>query len=413
MKKKTVFLMLAFVMMSAASVDAQVRIGGNVNPNKSAILDLNATDDLTATGSLGLALPRVKLKATTDPYPLKAHVQGMIVYNTESANDVVRGTYYNDGKKWVMTEHATLVGTDDGGLIVTNPTTINEFYAVAIKAGGVTTAKIADGAVTLAKMAINSVDATKIIDKSVGSADIANNAIITANIQDANVTLAKLAPNSVDSNKIVDKSIATVDLADGAVTAVKLNAMGAEANQALVYNGSAWTPTTLTASAYSRGSAPCSGVIVYGGAYDGTVETIRRMNSDFEPNWSDPSFSIQGKDLCWAIADIPEKKKWADAKTACAALNTDNRLWRLPNLKELQVLYEAIGGKGGSATALTALDTYGTGLSKGAAAMHSDRYWARTEYTKDSFAYCFDFNDGGRGGAADTFSFYVRCVRSL
>jgi hypothetical protein len=413
MKKKTVFLMLAFIMMSAASVDAQVRIGGNADPNESAVLDLNATDDVTATGSLGLALPRVKLNATTNPYPLKAHVQGMMVYNTESAGDVVRGAYYNDGKKWVMTRHATLVGTDGGGLIVINPTAIDEPDTVAIKAEGVTEPKIATGAVTLAKMAINSVDATKIVDKSVGSAAIANGAVITATIRDANVTLAKLAPNSVNSAIIANSSIATVDLANGAVTAVKLNAMGAETDQALVYNGSAWTPTALTASAYSRSSAPCNGAIVYGGAYNG-LSNPKYVDGNFESNWSDSTFSIQGKDLCWAIADISGKKIWEDAKTACAALNTDNRLWRLPNLKELQVLYEAIGGRGGSTTALTALDTYGYGVSKGASAMQSDPYWTSTNSLQPNLAYYFNFSNGNRGYANITpTTYYVRCVRSL
>src|SRR5690606_8893417 len=34
--------------------------------------------------------------------PLSAHVAGMMLYNTATANDVVPGIYYNDGTKWIL-----------------------------------------------------------------------------------------------------------------------------------------------------------------------------------------------------------------------------------------------------------------------------------------------------------------------
>jgi uncharacterized protein (TIGR02145 family) len=102
MTKKTFFLMLMLIMMSVASVNAQVRIGGLDDPNESAILDLNASD-AADNGTLGLALPRVALTSTAETVK-----KGMIVYNTATANDVTPGTYYNDGSKWIRLESGTL-----------------------------------------------------------------------------------------------------------------------------------------------------------------------------------------------------------------------------------------------------------------------------------------------------------------
>jgi uncharacterized protein (TIGR02145 family) len=117
MTKTTVLLVLAFIMMSAASVNAQVRIGGLDNPNPSAVLDLNATD-ATNDGKLGLALPRVELTSTNSYYPLQAHVKGMIVYNTATAGDITPGTYYNDGSQWIRLENGTLTAAP---IIITQP----------------------------------------------------------------------------------------------------------------------------------------------------------------------------------------------------------------------------------------------------------------------------------------------------
>jgi hypothetical protein len=62
----------------------------------------DANSDLTlASEDKGLLLNRVELEETTDPAPLTAHVEGMVVYNTATAGDVAPGQYYNDGTQWV------------------------------------------------------------------------------------------------------------------------------------------------------------------------------------------------------------------------------------------------------------------------------------------------------------------------
>ena len=99
-KNNLLHVILFLVMIQgSASLKAQVRIGGSVNPNPNAILDLNAND--TAIGSKGLLLPRVALVSTTSASPLAEHITGMYVYNTATANDVMPGVYYNDGTRWI------------------------------------------------------------------------------------------------------------------------------------------------------------------------------------------------------------------------------------------------------------------------------------------------------------------------
>lgn len=93
---KKIYLSLAFSLFVSAGF-AQTKIGvvGKSTPdvNTNAVLELEADNK-------GLLLPRVELTQTKDAAPLKAHVEGMTVYNTAKVADVVPGFYYNDGAKW-------------------------------------------------------------------------------------------------------------------------------------------------------------------------------------------------------------------------------------------------------------------------------------------------------------------------
>jgi uncharacterized protein (TIGR02145 family) len=104
MKKKSVFLMLTLVIISAASVNAQVLIGENAAnaPHAGAILELSPV----AGTNLGLLLPNVALSNNATEFALGSSVNedqttatGMIVYNTA---DVLNGPglYVWDGSKW-------------------------------------------------------------------------------------------------------------------------------------------------------------------------------------------------------------------------------------------------------------------------------------------------------------------------
>jgi hypothetical protein len=195
--KKIFFLMLMLLMLSTASMNAQVRIGGIDDPNTSAILDLNATD-ATNAGTVGLALPRVELTSTGNKAPLNSHVAGMTVYNTKTTGDVTPGTYYNDGEKWTRVGSGSLITEVDG--IIGNEVTNATSNGVLERAGSGTVA----APYTLG---------------------IANNGVTTA--------------------RIIDR----------AVTGDKINQMSATSGQVLKYNGSTWAPANPENVAYIDGTA--------------------------------------------------------------------------------------------------------------------------------------------------------------
>ena len=99
--RKVLFLLLFLVILGAANVSAQVRIGGDEEPNAAAVLDLNVDD--SNDGTKGLALPRVNLASNKDKLVYSDLLEGMLVYNTNAGmtggNGV--GVYYWDGSEWV------------------------------------------------------------------------------------------------------------------------------------------------------------------------------------------------------------------------------------------------------------------------------------------------------------------------
>ena len=80
-----------------------------------------------------------------------------------------------------------------------------------------------------------------------GTISIAPNGVTNAHLADNAVTLTKVAANSVDASKIVDASITAADMQNATITADKLNASGANANDVLRYNGTAWVPAAVSA----------------------------------------------------------------------------------------------------------------------------------------------------------------------
>jgi len=103
--KKVLFLLLLLVILGVANMSAQVRIGGDGEPNAAAVLDLNEDDD-TNDGTKGLALPRVSLDSNTAILAgATSNLNGMLVYNTNtSTSNGLSGTgiYYWDGTRWLL-----------------------------------------------------------------------------------------------------------------------------------------------------------------------------------------------------------------------------------------------------------------------------------------------------------------------
>ncbi|GHT61952.1 hypothetical protein FACS189451_05130 [Bacteroidia bacterium] len=172
--KKMLFLMLFLLILGAANVNSQVRIGGNGVPNPAAVLDLNA--DNTVTGTKGLALPRVSLTALNTPLTGSPTVNGMLVYNASGSLSI--GVYYWDTNKWVKVSDGSFVEGDaivgneisdtilNGGLTRSGSGTAESPYKVGIKAGGVRTGMIADMAVTNAKISTVAGDSGRFLRSS-------------------------------------------------------------------------------------------------------------------------------------------------------------------------------------------------------------------------------------------------------
>ncbi|MDR3219602.1 MAG: hypothetical protein LBU22_11635 [Dysgonamonadaceae bacterium] len=155
--KKGFFLFWGFFFLHTVFLHAQVRIGGIKEPHRSALLDLNETNDAN-DGKQGLALPRVVLNSHTTQLNGNNPPDGMIVYNTNKAFG--EGIYYWVSNKWVKVasgsfiEGDAIVGnevtgaTHDGGLKRDGAGTAADPYTLGIDKGGVTNKMIAAGAVT-------------------------------------------------------------------------------------------------------------------------------------------------------------------------------------------------------------------------------------------------------------------------
>jgi len=153
--RKVLFLLLLLVILGVASVSAQVRIGGDGEPNAAAVLDLNADDD-TDTGTKGLALPRVELADSTATLDgTTANTNGMMVYNT--GGTLTAGVYYWDGSEWMNVSAGSYVedATASGGLVRAGSGTAADPYTLGIADGGIVTALVNDGAITMKKSALS------------------------------------------------------------------------------------------------------------------------------------------------------------------------------------------------------------------------------------------------------------------
>ncbi|GHT47307.1 hypothetical protein FACS189440_07420 [Bacteroidia bacterium] len=202
--KKMIFLMLLSFLGITASMNAQVRIGGTDEPNASALLDVNKTDDPNPAGNLGLGLPRVELTSATQPLATgNTPKPGTMVYNTGSALDGA-GVYYWATNAWAKLSSgnagtATKLATARAITLTGNVTGTADFdgsaaasIATTLADNAVTSAKIANGAVTLDDLAANSVNSSQIVDGSVTSDDIADLTIVNADIANATIAGGKL-----------------------------------------------------------------------------------------------------------------------------------------------------------------------------------------------------------------------------
>jgi len=135
-------ILLLLIDLGAASVKAQVRIGGNAAPNAAAVLDLNANNNANPAGNKGLGLPRVTLaNDTTMLTPGVANLNGMMVCNTTNTLGGA-GLYYwsANSAKWVKVNLPPTSAGDSGKILMSDGNTwISVFPSSYRKAGFVDT----------------------------------------------------------------------------------------------------------------------------------------------------------------------------------------------------------------------------------------------------------------------------------
>jgi hypothetical protein len=188
---------------------------------------------------------------------------------------------------------------------------------------------------------------------------------------------------------------------------------------AIIY-GAAWN--------YSNGQ-PGDGAKVGGAAADNYTDQSWSPNIKTTGVWAagegilDGSFTAPSPsiDLCVykSNGNSGNGTTWNNAVNKCASgeyADQDAAAgWYLPNQRELQSIYKAIGGNGSSKIDFSALSTTGLGtVATTAENMVSTHYWRRTEYDA-SFGLEFYFDMGmreARDKASGTGS-SVRCVRRL
>ena len=125
-----------------SSAYTQIKIGeNNKSINSDAMLDIESSNK-------GVLLPRVALVSATSPFPLKALVIGMIVYNTSSSNDLTPGLYYCDGTKWIKSnnnssplifsaQNHTEIVSIDGQTIFKTPSIITDQTKIFLYRNGI------------------------------------------------------------------------------------------------------------------------------------------------------------------------------------------------------------------------------------------------------------------------------------
>ncbi|MDR1631634.1 MAG: fibrobacter succinogenes major paralogous domain-containing protein [Dysgonamonadaceae bacterium] len=120
--KKVLFLMfmLFLIVSGTANLRAQVRIGGNGVPNKTAVLDLNISDAPEPGNLGGLLLPRIPLSNVKHKLNDTVPMNGAIVWNTNDDFYLGKGVYVWGDTVWVPIQR-TLISNSTYQSVTTKP----------------------------------------------------------------------------------------------------------------------------------------------------------------------------------------------------------------------------------------------------------------------------------------------------
>jgi hypothetical protein len=279
--KKIFFLMLTLLIVSAASMNAQVTIGSMENPRDGAVLDLSQIAD---GKKLGLLLPWVSLANTSD-WQLDgvgtADHAGMMVFNTNE--DTGKGIYVWDGIGWTAVKSENIVSSFE-------------------------------------------LSASTLLILKGSSKTITAQNFKGSNDRDVNATVTWSIVGSADNTH--------------SGTGSTINSSG---NTCTVTSGANIGSFTVRASFGSVNEEctvtihNCSGQIVEYGAYSGPA--ISSLNGDattMAQLTGSCGFAVSGH-LCLAPSDLGtlSTNTWAKAGNLCSNLASDGASWRLPNIAEL------------------------------------------------------------------------------
>ena len=115
MAKKLSILVLFIVQLSFSQVGI-----GTTNPNASSALDITSTNS-------GLLIPRVSLTSSTDNTTIAAPATSLMVYNTNTANDITPGFYYWEGSWKKFSSGTTPTGSTGGWNLTGNTVTGTDY----------------------------------------------------------------------------------------------------------------------------------------------------------------------------------------------------------------------------------------------------------------------------------------------
>jgi len=160
------------------------------------------------------------------PNPTLANLQGKTLNATSPANNQV---LLFDGAAWkpVTLDVSQLSGAKaltsaDLSISANGATALLKDVVIDIKAGAVSTLKLADGAVTSVKIGSKEVKNININDAAVNTLQLADGSVSTPKLADAAVTSVKIGNKEVKNINIDDLAVNTLQLADGSVTTPKL-----------------------------------------------------------------------------------------------------------------------------------------------------------------------------------------------
>jgi hypothetical protein len=187
-------------------------------------------------------------------------------------------------------------------------------------------------------------------------------------------------------------------------------------------------------------SKPCDGAIIYDAAWDyvsgslpgdgakvggadDTTDQVWSPNIQADGTWNatalDSYFTKANVDLCVykTNANSGNPTSWVNAVNNCANgtyADGDATLgWYLPNERELQSIYQAVGGDGWYAGNLEQLSIRSTGeIITSAENMVYSFYLSSTEWNRNTGTY-FSFSDGRRTNGFKYRPDNARCVRRL